>query len=351
MTAARSERDAPARTPATVMTTEDSAWPGPDQRLADFAARSRVRRRQNGLDAAAVEALGALAAQGIHPVLLKGAALARALYRDGEVRSYFDVDLLVDPADLDRLGPVLAGLGYTNMNELQGISEIGDALHAQVWSRTVEGFGNQTLDVHWRLDGTHAPPEVAWRALTRDRVPIDLGGQRLSTLALPGLALHLALHAAQHGPDDLKAMGDLNRGLERWPEDVWRQAAALAVELEALSVFAAGLGLTPPGQVMARRLGVPGAPDLTWSISNRPGRPRGTFHLEAFTEASGVGERLALLHRALFPPRNWIVWEHPAAERGWPWLVAGYARHILSAPAWALRAWRYRRRAEREGGL
>ena len=333
------------------MTTEGSATPGPDQRLADFAARSRVRRRQDGLDAAAAEALGALAAQGIHPVLLKGAALARTLYGEGEVRGYFDVDLLVAPSDLDRLGKVLAGLGYTNLNELQGVAEIGDALHAQEWSRTVEGFGNQTLDVHWRLDGTQVPPEAAWQALTRDRVPIDLGGQRLSTLALPGLAVHLALHAAQHGPDDLKAIGDLNRGLERWPEDVWRQAAPWPASSRRLPAFCGGPESSRrPGSAMAQRLELPSAPELMWSIANRGDRPRGTFHFEAFTDASGVRARLAVLRRALFPPGNWIIWEHPSAARGWPWLMAAYARHILSAPAWALRAWRYRRRARREGG-
>ncbi len=106
------------------------------------------------------------------------------------MRGYFDIDLLVAPSDLGPArGRSWPGLATPNMNELQGISEIGDALHAQVWSRTIEGFGNQTLDVHWRLDGTHAPPEVAWQALTRDR-----GGRstsavtELSTLDRPGLA-------------------------------------------------------------------------------------------------------------------------------------------------------------------
>ena len=46
--------------------------------------------------------------------------------------------------------------------------------------------------------------------------------------------MHLAIHAAQHGPSYAKEeLHELALGLERWPFEVWQRAAALAREVDA----------------------------------------------------------------------------------------------------------------------
>ena len=60
------------------------------------------------LDAAAVECISALRAEGIRAILLKVPVTARWLYSDGGIRDYTDVDRLVAD-DLDRL---LQRLGF-----------------------------------------------------------------------------------------------------------------------------------------------------------------------------------------------------------------------------------------------
>jgi hypothetical protein len=214
-----------------------------------------------------------------------------------------------------------------------------------MWARVVPEFGNLTVDLHWQLDGCEAPPRMVWRTLSDRHALIDIAGRRVRTLDRPGLALHLALHTAQHGPEDLKAVADLNRGLERWSPEVWDQAAELARELGAVESFAAGLRLVPEGDLTARRLNLPSADDVLWQIAHRDERPRGTFHLQAFSEARGVRERMNLLRRSLVPKREWIVLEHPKAGTSRLRLFAAYCAHILRAPAWAARAWRFRRRS------
>ena len=164
-----------------------------------------------------------------------------------------------------------------------------------------------------------------------------------------GLALHLATHAAQHGPDDLKAIGDLTRGLERWPLTAWRAAASLATELEATRNFAAGLRLVPNGADVADELGLPPTDELDWAIRHRDLRPRGTFHFQALARARGARARADVLRRSLLPSREWIAWEYPWAHRSRARLVAAYGAHLLRAPLWAARAWRYRSRERRAG--
>ena len=319
--------------------------------LDEFVERARELSRQALLDAAAVEALDTLAAAGVDALLLKGPALARALYAPDEHRGYSDVDLLVSPADLPEARTALTGVGYKHGEEVFGIDDVGEILHSETWSRRVEaGPGSPLLiDLHWRLPGCEAPAEAAWEALARRRASIELNGREAAVLDREALALHLAIHAAQHGPDDLKAIADLTRGLERWPLEVWRAAASLAAELEATPTFAAGLRLVPIGAERADELRLPPTDELDWAIRHRDLRPRGTFHLEALTRARGARARADVLRRSLLPNRQWIAWQYPWAAGSRARLVAAYGAHLLRTPVWAGRAWRYRNR-ERGAG-
>jgi hypothetical protein len=316
----------------------------PSSTLEEFAVRARTAARTWRIDAETVEILDACAAVGVEPLVLKGAALARTLYRSDESRGYFDIDLLVAPDDLPVVGRVLGDRGYRNVGELLGIDDIGGYLHADMWSRFVPEFGNLTVDVHRRLDGCEAPADVVWRALSARAASIAVGGGRVRALNRPGLALHLALHVAQHGPDDLKAIADLKRGLERWPVAIWRSAARLAGELRATEAFAAGLSLVSPGDELARRLDLPSPDARLRDIAHRSKRPRGTFHLRAFADARSLSERIDVIRRSLLPKRAWIVHEHRWAAMSRHRLIAAYCLHILRAPVWAWRAWQFRRR-------
>lgn len=311
-------------------------------KLDEFAARAQTVARQSEVDRAAIAAVGALEAAGIEVLLLKGPVLARTLYRPGEHRGYFDVDLLVAANDRVAAGQVLASLGYLDFAQSSGVQVFPDDPHADLWTRSSER-GVVAVDLHWRLPGCDADPERVWSALRAHRARIDLGGARTPILDRPGLALHLALHAAQHGPDDLKVIGDLARGLDRWPTKVWRDAAMLASEVGATEAFSAGLRLLPPGATLASELGLPAARVLLQAIADRTFRPPGTFHLEAFVNAAGLRGRASVLRWSLFPGLRWISRKQPWARISRVHLAAAYALHLARAPGWALRAWRFRR--------
>jgi hypothetical protein len=284
-------------------------------------------------------------------LLLKGPVLARVLYTPDEHRGYSDVDMMVAEESLPAAHDALEGFRYRNVSATTyfGVDDVAGVQHAETWNRRGEQ-GPLLIDLHWRLPGCDAPPPAQWEALSRAHDWMDLEGARVAVPARPALALHLAIHAAQHGGGDLKAMADLGRGVERWPPEVWRSAAGLADELEGMDVFAAGLRLLPEGERLAAELDLPETATATWEIVNRASRPRGTFHLRAFSEARGARERADVLRRSLFPTRRWIELHHRWAARSPLLLPAAYLAHLLRAPVWALRAWRYRRRARAEAG-
>jgi ribosomal protein L11 methyltransferase len=319
--------------------------------LAEFVERARGLSRQAQLDAAAAEVLDGADALGVEPLLLKGPALARTLYAPGEHRGYCDIDLLVSPRDLARARRALSGAGFKHAEAVFGIDDVAGILHSETWSRRGKGRwgGPLLIDLHWRLPGCEAAADAAWEALAARRSSIDFNGREAAVLDREGLAVHVATHAAQHGPDDLKAIADLTRALERWPPEVWRPAASLAAELGATAAFAAGLRLVPAGAARADELGLPPSGELDWTIRHRELRPRGTFHIQALARAPGARARASVLRRSLLPSRRWIAWEYPWAAGGGARLFVAYGAHLLRTPLWAARALRYRHRERRAG--
>jgi hypothetical protein len=317
------------------------------ERLEDFASRVRGARRTDELDKAAAEVLAAFDSAGVSAILLKGAALSRVLYTAEQRRGYSDVDLLVAPQDLTQAQAELAELGFGNFTAQRGVEDIAGAVHAETWIRRNEEIGPLMIDLHWRLPGVKAAPDIAWRSLAARRASIELGGREVPVLRREGLALHVATHAAQHGPDDPRPLADLRYALERWPAQVWQQAAELAAELDATVAYAAGLRLVSAGADLAVLLELPPSDDLEWDMRNRSARPRGTFHVQALVEARSLRERAHLVRLALLPKREWIVFQDPRAAKGGLPLVLARVRHVLRAPRWAFAALRYRSRRQR----
>lgn len=295
---------------------------------------------RNGLDRTAAQLFAAFTEAGIGALLLKGPVLARVLYRPGEEREYNDVDILVEPAALERARELLRTRGWMCLREALGVEDVGGGLHAETW--VIEDI---TVDLHWRLPGTEAPADTTWKVLYPPHQLIDLDGRCVETLSQAGLALHIALHTAQHGGKYNLGPPDLKLALERWPLDVWRRAKALAYEINATEAFAVGLQLAPAGRELARRLALPEITQLNWTPADE--WPRGTFHLRALANARSPWQRAHVIRRALLPPANWILSEYPWAERRRALLIVAYAMHVLRAPLWGSRALRFHRRRVR----
>jgi hypothetical protein len=246
------------------------------------------------LDAVAVEVASALEETGVQTLLLKGPAIGSWLYDSPGKRVYDDIDLLVRDSQIR---------GAESKLREHGFRFVHDDWHGRVWQR-----GPVSLDLHRRLAGTTAGAEEVFDLLLEDSEWLDLQRGRIRMPGAAARALHLALHAAQHGPSLTSPLEDLRRGLARIPEATWEEAAALAEAAGAREAFAAGLGLLPEGEAVRGPLGL--------ERRRHDPEPPVTAGLLRLSATPGVRAKLNLLASELFPTRAYLRGHVPLARQG-----------------------------------
>jgi hypothetical protein len=297
------------------------------------------------LDAVTTEVVLALREAGIPSVLLRGPAIAQWLYEEATERSYVDVDLLIPYDVVQAAEKYLSGLGFSDLT-VEGVLPHDRPTYAHTWARRRDGA---TVDVHYTLLGAQLEPKLVWEVLAGETEATSLEGAAVRILTKPGRALVVALHAAHHGVLVGKPLDDLARALELLPAEVWEQASALAARLEATSAFATGLSLLPPGEAVARRLGLPDERS-TETVLRASTPPPMALGFDWLASTPGPRAKLGLVTRKIVPAPAFMRARSPLARRGrvglavaYVWRVLWLARH--ASPGF--RAWRRARRAAR----
>jgi hypothetical protein len=295
------------------------------------------------VDLVTAEVVPALRRAGVSCLLLKGPAIARWLYRDDGTRPYGDTDLLVAPDQVPSAEEALAGLGF--VRSLAEADTPGWEQGANQWRQ--ERHGTE-VDLHWTLVGVRADPARVWERLSVDTETFRVRGADVEALSLAGRALHIALHASQHGRSSGLSLADLDAAVRQVADEVWREAAALAADLDALDAFSTGLRLIPDGAQLAERLALPPARSLEAALlASTP--KAGVMGWHILQRASGR-RRLQIAARKVVPSRRFMRDWSPLASRGRLGLAAAY----VWRPVWLLlragpsfRTWRRARRAAR----
>jgi hypothetical protein len=259
--------------------------------------------RMLALDAALAEAVPALRAHGIEPLLLKGLAIARWLYDDPHARGYGVLDLLAPDDRHHEAMTVLTGMGYRDA--LSGRRASERAVHGIAMTRARPA--PVAIDLHRRLKFVPDP----YRALAAGAESMLVAGVDVRVPGPAGLALIVALHAPQHGPAARKPLEDLRRAIERAGDDVWRDAAGLASRLGVAGRLAAGLRMSAEGASLARRVGL----DVSAPRAARSGADPLRILLHRW---AGLDVRVRLARDVVAPMRA----THPGARRGGRGLAA-----------------------------
>jgi hypothetical protein len=266
---------------------------------------------------------------GVESILLKGPALAGWLYDDGAARAYMDCDLLVPPERFATAAAVLADEGFVAAEpEAEHVPKMGMA-HAVQYHRPADGA---SVDLHRAPSGAAVAPSVVWDVMRRHTEPLSVGGRRVLVPTIPVRALIVTFHAAQHGADVPKPIEDLRRALERAADDSWREAAAIAEELDAMAAFTLGLGLLPEGRALAGRLGLVDE-RLARAANTADSSARLALGLDRLARTPGVRAKVALVRHEVVPTRDFMRWWSPLARRGPLGLAAAYAWR----PLWLIR--------------
>jgi hypothetical protein len=283
------------------------------------------------LDVKGAEIRQAFEAAGVRVVLLKGPALARLLYPDSRCREYSDVDLLVDPAALQRAEQILAAVEFRRFDPESAVRQTDAAVgiavgahgaaHATTWLRERDSL---IIDLHDSLPQCGVPAGVVWRAVTQHLDVVTVGGVATETLDRPASALLVALHAAHHGPQWGPAVTDLEAALEVFDRECWEAARDLAVELQAEAAMGIGLGISDAGRTMARQLALHSEPTpanrLVWA-----GAPWSAIVLESVMAQRSLRAKIAVISRVFWPSPSALRRDSALARRGRRGLVAAYA--------------------------
>ena len=139
-------------------------------------------------DLAAVELVAALEAVGIRSILLKGPAFKRWLYAEGEGRHYWDIDLLVPPAELPRAESIAAGLGFEPLVSDQ--TRVQRESHHERWYRAVD---NVCVELHRGFLGVEATDEELWDELVPRLRTVAASGSTAMSCKFPAWRLEHCL--------------------------------------------------------------------------------------------------------------------------------------------------------------
>ena len=286
-----------------------------------------------------ISVLDVLAAEGIHPILLKGTALAYSLYDSPASRPRVDTDLLISGTHVEPVRRVMARNGYTAPTHCDG-----ELLFCQFPLKKTDEFGlAHAFDFHWKI----STQSVFADLLLFDEIAAG-------AMALPALGvhartagpLHALLLACVH-----PVMHHRNAESLIWIYDVHLLASRLsALEFDRFTELAIGrqvsaicahqlraarrwLGTRIPDQVIKELEAVPGRepstaylrPNRQWRhelISNIRGLPRWSDRLRLLREVAlpgptymrkAYGLRPSSLGAALLP----FAYLHRLAAGGW----------------------------------
>jgi hypothetical protein len=280
------------------------------------------------VDHVTAEVVTAMREAGIRTLLLKGPSIATWLYHD-DARPYVDSDILVAPRSFRQAGAVLRELGFRPL----GYSWHRDS---ETWRRRRDAT---IVDLHRSLIGISAPPDTVWEELATDTDTLRVAGIDVEVLRVPARALHVALHAAEHGRDLWHPLEDLARALRVADDDVWHQAADVARRIDALPAFAAGLRFNPAGARLAERLELPGEHPPAVAVRAGPDIPV-AIALENLTSEQPLRTRARLLLRALVPSPRYIRDWSTVRMSAWPAVLRrgpiGLGLAYLWRPIWIL---------------
>ena len=265
-----------------------------------------------------ISVLDALAAEDIHPIVLKGTALAYSLYDSPASRPRVDTDLLIRRNDVDLVRRVLAGVGYTAPTHCDG-----DLLFCQFPLKKADEFGLvHTLDVHWKISTQSVFAEVlVFDEIAAVATPLPaLGGHARAAGPLHTLLL-ACMHPVMHhrNVESLIWIYDVHLLASRLSEQEFEAFTELAVTKRVSAICAHQLGRARrwlgtriPDSAMtrlaAREILEPSAaylrPDRRWGdelISSIRGLPRWSDRLRLLREVTLPGPTYMLKAYGLTP--------------------------------------------------
>ena len=292
------------------------------------------------------EALDALAAAGLHPLVMKGSALAHSIYPSPAERMRGDSDVLVEPEGREAAAAAMEAAGFAAPQDAGGAILVGEALYQKADPTGVV----HDIDLHWRFSNaafqarlyTHAELAARARPIAVGRAtarrPEDVDALLLACVhrvSHVGGTGHITLNGVPHPViDSLTWLRDLDLLARRLDPEAWDRFWTRADARDVAEICAKGLldahaalGTPIPADAVAAHAARPPGPMATY-LRLSPLR-RLWWDLGA---APGAAGKLRFLADLGLPPPDYMRARFGRDGRGWlPWLYLKRAAGGLHA--------------------
>jgi len=288
----------------------------------------------------------------IEVCLLKGAALKKTVYAEPHLRPANDIDLLVHPEDLDRLGGIMDDLGFIHQQKKHEVhpSNVHRIFIPKFTTAGPNGRLKSALpvEVHWHIVGHAGTFRFRAEDLWQRSCPVPGFQSSVAMLCPEDQLIHLSLHCVfSHGFKlellhyyDFAALLEAYKGSMEWDHllRLCGQYRMGHVVYAALRICREIFGMeNVPAEVMKRFRKHASYPQLRWLdslkrddmienyISTKQARdPR----IKRLIWIKGLKARIDFLVSIFFPPRTLMAQGHDVDQNS-PKIFLCYVRHIF----------------------
>ncbi len=158
---------------------------------------------------------------GVEAILLKGAALAKAVYRDIGLRPMVDIDLLVKQRDLTHVKKIMSDLRYVHTAD--STSEKWYEENHHHLPLYIHPEKSVVVEVHRNISGHsfHINIEEWWERITLVRI----GNFQVRIPSPEDMVMHLCIHLFNHGYNEMTLRGicDIFETLKYYKKEIdWK---------------------------------------------------------------------------------------------------------------------------------
>jgi len=188
-----------------------------------------------------IRILDCLEAQAIDAIPYKGPVLAEAVYGDLALREFYDLDVLIRPADFARASEALKSLSYVPNVQLSSAQQ--RASQRSGYECAFDGpLGKNLLEMQWAIVPRFFSVDFDVERFFERATVTDIGGDPVKTLCAEDLLLTLCVHAAKHGWVRLCWLRDIAAVTQLSGLD-WDRSLAEAKDLGILRIVGVSLTL------------------------------------------------------------------------------------------------------------
>ena len=173
----------------------------------------------------------------------KGPLLSIQAYRDPGLRTYGDLDLLVQPKHLDKAIRLLREKGYTPVTSVSWLQKSNWFISRQKDVHFVDSDGRTVLELHWKLSGSHFGLPKDMNRLWERLESVQVAGHAIPSLSFNDLLIYLCLHGSRHGWERFGWICDVYYLITSREEIDWESIVTESKRLGCENVVALGLKL------------------------------------------------------------------------------------------------------------